>query len=114
MFRVLGTIRNIGFVSTGGYQKHDERKEQKILNVFHIYFAILVQLDNNHLIIKVNILMFILPYLKPYWKVLIAVLLLGTINQVFSLLDPQVFRRLTDNYITKIEVLKSTPDILFR
>lgn len=58
--------------------------------------------------------MFILPYLKPYRKILIAVLILGTINQVFSLLDPQVFRRLTDNYITKIDALKATPEVLFR
>ena len=45
---------------------------------------------------------------------LIAVLILGTINQVFSLLDPQVFRRLTDNYIVKIPELRATPEILFR
>jgi len=57
--------------------------------------------------------MFILPYLKPYRKILIAVLVLGTINQVFSLLDPQVFRWLTDNYITKIPELKATPQVLF-
>lgn len=58
--------------------------------------------------------MFILPYLRPYRKLLVAILILGTINQVFSLLDPQVFRRLTDNYIIKIPELQNTPEILFR
>jgi ABC-type bacteriocin/lantibiotic exporter with double-glycine peptidase domain len=58
--------------------------------------------------------MFILPYLRPYWKILIAVLILGAINQVFSLLDPQVFRRITDNYITKIDSFKDTPELLYK
>lgn len=56
----------------------------------------------------------LLAYLLPYKKTLAAVLLLATINQVFSLLDPQVFRRLLDNYLTKINELKATPDVLFK
>lgn len=58
--------------------------------------------------------MHLLAYLKPYKKNLILVLVLATINQVFSMLDPWVFRRLTDNYITKIDSLKSQPDVLFK
>lgn len=41
-------------------------------------------------------------YLKNYKKVLFGTLILATINQVFSLLDPQIFRLLVDNYITQI------------
>lgn len=58
--------------------------------------------------------MFILKYIRPYWKLLIAVLILGIINQVFSLLDPQVFRWITDNYISKIETFKNTPELLYK
>ena len=41
-------------------------------------------------------------YLKNYKKLLLSALVLATINQVFSLLDPQIFRYLIDNYATKI------------
>ncbi|MES3005039.1 MAG: ABC transporter ATP-binding protein [Patescibacteria group bacterium] len=40
-------------------------------------------------------------YLKKYWKLCIAVLLLASINQIFSLLDPYIFRHVIDNYATK-------------
>ncbi|OGE80996.1 MAG: ABC transporter ATP-binding protein [Candidatus Doudnabacteria bacterium RIFCSPHIGHO2_12_FULL_48_11] len=40
-------------------------------------------------------------YLKHYKKLLITTLVLAAINQVFSLLDPQVFRLLIDRYATK-------------
>lgn len=45
--------------------------------------------------------MFVRKYLKPYWKLLTLVLILATINQVFSLLDPQVNRWLLDNFILR-------------
>ncbi|MCB9802981.1 ABC transporter ATP-binding protein [Candidatus Nomurabacteria bacterium] len=45
---------------------------------------------------------FIFKYLKEYKKLLIGVLVLAAINQIFSLLDPQVFRLLVDNYATKV------------
>ncbi len=41
-------------------------------------------------------------YIKQYKKQLLLALVLATINQVFSLLDPQIFRLLIDNYATKI------------
>lgn len=44
----------------------------------------------------------ILQYLKRYKKKLILILGLATINQVFSLLDPQIFRLLIDNYAGRI------------
>jgi ATP-binding cassette, subfamily B, bacterial len=41
-------------------------------------------------------------YLKEHRKILFGALVLATINQVFSLLDPQIFRYLIDNYATQI------------
>src|SRR6185503_135577 len=46
-------------------------------------------------------------YLKQYKNLLILALVLATINQVFSLLDPQIFRYLIDNYATKVGQLTS-------
>jgi ATP-binding cassette, subfamily B, bacterial len=40
-------------------------------------------------------------YLKNYRKILAIALVLATINQVFSLLDPQIFRYLIDNYANR-------------
>ncbi|MFO7445910.1 MAG: ABC transporter ATP-binding protein [Ignavibacteriaceae bacterium] len=42
-------------------------------------------------------------YLRQYWKLVILALILATINQVFSLLDPQIFRIVIDKYATKFE-----------
>ena len=42
-------------------------------------------------------------YLKKYWKLCLAVLLLAIVNQVFSLLDPLIFRHIIDDYATKPE-----------
>jgi ATP-binding cassette subfamily B protein len=38
------------------------------------------------------------PYLRRYWSLLLLALLLAAINQIFSLLDPYVFRRVVDDY----------------
>lgn len=46
-------------------------------------------------------------YIKSYKKLLLGTLVLGTINQVFSLLDPQIFRLLVDNYANRIGSLTS-------
>lgn len=43
----------------------------------------------------------IINYLKKYRGLLVLALVLATINQVFSLLDPQIFRLLIDNYASK-------------
>jgi len=40
-------------------------------------------------------------YLKQYKKLLAIALVLATINQFFSLLDPQIFRHLIDNYANR-------------
>jgi ATP-binding cassette subfamily B protein len=40
-------------------------------------------------------------YLKKYWKLLALTLFLAAINQVFSLLDPLIFRHVIDGFATK-------------
>lgn len=42
-------------------------------------------------------------YLKRYWKLIILALVLAAINQIFSLLDPWIFRHILDNYVTKFD-----------
>src|SRR3989344_8233339 len=41
-------------------------------------------------------------YVIKYRKILLGTLVLATINQVFSLLDPQIFRLIIDNYASKV------------
>ncbi|HEU0085370.1 MAG TPA: ABC transporter ATP-binding protein [Candidatus Paceibacterota bacterium] len=40
-------------------------------------------------------------YLKNYWKLGILVVVLASVNQIFSLLDPLIFRYIIDDYATK-------------
>jgi ATP-binding cassette, subfamily B, bacterial len=40
-------------------------------------------------------------YSKQYWTLFIVALLLAATNQIFSLLDPLIFRHVVDNYATK-------------
>ena len=40
-------------------------------------------------------------YLRDYWTLVLAALLLAAINQVFSLLDPLIFRHVIDSYATR-------------
>src|SRR5213594_4174370 len=40
-------------------------------------------------------------YSKQYWKLFVVALLLAATNQVFSLLDPVIFRHVIDGYATK-------------
>jgi ATP-binding cassette, subfamily B, bacterial len=40
-------------------------------------------------------------YARQYWKLLVVALLLAATNQIFSLLDPVIFRHVIDNYATK-------------
>ena len=46
---------------------------------------------------------FILPYLRPYKKLIFLALILAAINQIFSLFDPQIFRLIIDNWIVKFD-----------
>jgi ATP-binding cassette subfamily B protein len=43
----------------------------------------------------------LLRYLKPQWRLAALALLLAAVNQVFSLLDPLIFRHIIDSYATK-------------
>src|SRR5438874_500488 len=40
-------------------------------------------------------------YLRHYWKLAVGALVLAAINQVFSLLDPLIFRHIIDSYATR-------------
>jgi len=40
-------------------------------------------------------------YLKNYWKLVAAALVLAALNQIFSLLDPLIFRHIIDSYATR-------------
>ncbi|MCS6983290.1 MAG: ABC transporter ATP-binding protein/permease [Candidatus Absconditabacterales bacterium] len=48
---------------------------------------------------------FIWDYLRPHRKLLCLSLFLAVVNQVFSLLDPQVFRWMTDTILVNINTL---------
>src|SRR3984885_10516586 len=43
----------------------------------------------------------LLSYLREHWGLVGLALLLATVNQVFSLLDPLIFRYIIDNYATR-------------
>lgn len=43
----------------------------------------------------------LLHYSKQYWKLVVVALLLAATNQIFSLLDPLIFRHVIDGYATK-------------
>ena len=47
-------------------------------------------------------------YLKRYWKLLALALVLAAINQIFSLLDPYIFRLILDNFATKFGELSKS------
>src|SRR5215813_97873 len=39
-------------------------------------------------------------YLRSYWQMVVLILVLATINQIFSLLDPVILRHVIDDYAT--------------
>jgi ATP-binding cassette, subfamily B, bacterial len=43
----------------------------------------------------------LLTYLRRYWPIVVLALVLAAINQIFSLLDPLIFRHIIDDYATK-------------
>lgn len=42
-------------------------------------------------------------YLRHYWGLLALALVLAAVNQIFSLLDPYIFRKIIDQYVVKPE-----------
>jgi ABC-type multidrug transport system fused ATPase/permease subunit len=45
----------------------------------------------------------LLEYLKNYKSLIFLALLLAAVNQVFSLLDPWIFRKIIDTYVTRYQ-----------
>jgi len=45
----------------------------------------------------------LLSYLKNYWKLVLIALVLAAVNQIFSMLDPWIFRIVIDEYATKFD-----------
>jgi ATP-binding cassette, subfamily B, bacterial len=45
----------------------------------------------------------LLSYLRPHWRLVLLALALATANQVFSLLDPLIFRHVIDQYATRFD-----------
>src|SRR5688572_25736120 len=54
----------------------------------------------------------LLRYLRPYWRFVLLALFLAAVNQVFSLLDPLIFRHVIDEYATQYD--KYTRQQFFR
>ncbi len=42
-------------------------------------------------------------YVRPYWRTALLALVLAAINQIFSLLDPLIFRHVIDSYATQYD-----------
>ncbi len=49
-------------------------------------------------------------YLKKYWKLCVAVLVLAAINQIFTLIDPLIFRHIIDDYATNYTAYTSSAE----
>jgi ATP-binding cassette subfamily B protein len=47
-------------------------------------------------------------YLRDYWKLVALALVLAAVNQVFSLLDPLIFRHIIDSYATRFHEYTSS------
>jgi ATP-binding cassette subfamily B protein len=47
----------------------------------------------------------LLGYLKEYWKLIVLALFLAAVNQIFSLLDPYIFKHIIDDYVTQFDKL---------
>src|SRR5437667_7661193 len=45
----------------------------------------------------------LLSYLRNYWQLIALALVLAAINQIFSLLDPLIFRYVIDEYATRFQ-----------
>src|SRR5678809_765048 len=45
----------------------------------------------------------LLRYLRGYWPLVALALVLAAVNQIFSLLDPLIFRHVIDDYATKYD-----------
>jgi ATP-binding cassette subfamily B protein len=48
----------------------------------------------------------LLPFLKPQWRLVLFALFLASVNQIFSLLDPYIFRIIIDDYVTAYDKIE--------
>lgn len=53
----------------------------------------------------------LLSYLRNYWQLVVLALFLAAVNQIFSLLDPWIFRKVIDGYVMQFKN-KSTEEFL--
>lgn len=53
------------------------------------------------LLLQIDFVKLLYKYLSNYWRLCILALVLAAINQIFSLLDPAIFRHVVDDYATK-------------
>ena len=60
-----------------------------------------------HKIVLRGSMQLLASYLRRYWKLIGLALFLATVNQVFSLLDPLIFRHVIDEYVTKYDKYSS-------
>jgi len=56
---------------------------------------------NQHAHFRQHFMQLLYSYLRRYWGLLVLALLLASINQIFSLLDPYIFRKIIDQYVVK-------------
>src|ERR1700680_4437607 len=56
---------------------------------------------------RVALMTILYSYLKKYWKLVVVALVFASINQVFSLLDPAIFRHIIDSYATRYKEYSS-------
>jgi len=61
------------------------------------------ELSNSHAqaSVTIRIMRLLYSYLRRYWGLVLLALLLAAVNQVFSLLDPLIFRHVIDEYATR-------------
>ena len=59
----------------------------------------------------ISIMALLSRYLRGYWPLVVLALVLAAINQVFSLLDPLIFRHVINNFATQYDQ-SSTPQFL--
>src|SRR5689334_16768197 len=50
----------------------------------------------------------LLAYARRYWRLIALALFLAAVNQVFSLLDPLIFRHIIDEYVTRFKEYSSS------
>ena len=66
--------------------------------MFNIYNSFTTAIFNDYFLFYL-LMKLLYSYLKQYWVLVLIALVLAAINQVFSLLDPWIFRKIIDSYV---------------